>query len=86
MCDAPCTLVNKQETILKVIPYNYSIPIFARRLLPLFLLASSLASRGLLGSKKKNHGLPGFIVFNVKGFYSLYVLKNVDDPDNYTNL
>ncbi|HKI44614.1 MAG TPA: hypothetical protein VKA08_04680 [Balneolales bacterium] len=44
----------------------------------LFLGTLLLASCGLLGGKKKNHGLPGFIVFSAKdstGHNELFRMK-----------
>lgn len=78
MCDEPYTPIYQQEITSKATFQDHSLPSHTRRLLLLFLSVLLLASCGLLGSKKKDHGLPGFIVFSAKdslGHNELFRMK-----------
>ncbi len=81
MCDKPYTPINQQEITYKATFWDHSIPSHTRGLLLLFLSALALTfltSCGLLGGKKKDHVLPGFIVFSAQdslGHNELFRMK-----------
>ncbi len=78
MCNVPYIPINQQEITCKATYRDHSISSHTRRLLLLFLSTLILASCGLLGGKKKDQGLPGFIVFSAKdslGHNELFRMK-----------